>query len=191
MQDPDQHTYRRHRAHGSWGRLFGMVATSTVVMFFLMYQLVHDLDHATFSLNRLMAALVMGCVMTGIMLIFMWDMYRDTGAKLIVLVSAAVLGAALLIANRAQVLVTDQTFLAAMIPHHSIAINNASKAALRDPRVRRLADAIIEGQMREITEMTALMADIRRNGPRGDAPLPPVPAVVTPEMEAAAKAALR
>ena len=34
--------------------------TSTVVMFFLMYQLVYSLDHALFSLNRLMASLIMG-----------------------------------------------------------------------------------------------------------------------------------
>ena len=41
----------------SWGRFAAMIATSTVVMFLLMYQLVYSLDHALFSLNRLMASL--------------------------------------------------------------------------------------------------------------------------------------
>ncbi|MCL7751168.1 hypothetical protein LV475_06115 [Guyparkeria hydrothermalis] len=35
----------------SWGRFAAMIATSTVIMFFLMYQLVFSLDHATFSMN--------------------------------------------------------------------------------------------------------------------------------------------
>ena len=71
----------------------------------------------------------------------------------------------------------------AMIPHHSIAINNASKAAIRDPRVRKLADGIIASQVREIREMKLLIDDIERNGRRGDTPLPARPAVVTPDME--------
>jgi hypothetical protein len=69
-----------------------------------------------------------------------------------------------------------------MIPHHSIAINNARRAAISDPRVRALADAIIEGQVREIAEMKLLLQDIERNGERGTMPLPPVPADVTPDM---------
>ena len=33
----------------SWGRFGAMIAISTFVMFFLMYQLIYSLDHATFS----------------------------------------------------------------------------------------------------------------------------------------------
>jgi len=43
----------------SWGRFAAMIGTSTFIMFFLMYQLVYTFDHATFSLNRLLASLVM------------------------------------------------------------------------------------------------------------------------------------
>ena len=46
----------------SWGRFSAMIAASTVIMFFLMYQLVYSPDHAMFSLNRLMASLIMGGV---------------------------------------------------------------------------------------------------------------------------------
>ena len=41
----------------SWGKFVAMIATSTFIMFFLMYQLVYSLDHATFSRNRLVASL--------------------------------------------------------------------------------------------------------------------------------------
>lgn len=167
----------------SWGRFAAMIATSTVVMFFLMYQLVYSLDHALFSLNRLMASLIMGCVMAVIMLGFMWSMYEGRRAKVAIVAGAAVLGALLLFMNRAQTLVDDTTFMRAMIPHHSIAINNATKARISDPRVRTLADEIIASQVREIAEMKLLIADIERNGGRGGQPLPPRPAVVTPDMQ--------
>ncbi|HLQ18955.1 MAG TPA: hypothetical protein VK146_08240 [Tabrizicola sp.] len=57
-----------------------MILTSTVVMIVLMYQLVYDWDHVFFSLNRLVASMVMGCVMVVIMLGFMWPMYKGIGA---------------------------------------------------------------------------------------------------------------
>src|SRR3546814_17606180 len=70
----------------------------------------------------------------------------------------------------------------ATIPHHSIAINNARRADISDPRVRDLADEIIASQMREIAEMKLLIQDIDRNGERGTAPLPARHAKVTPDM---------
>ena len=166
-----------------WGRFAAMVITSTVVMFFLMYQLVYSLDHATFSRNRLVATLVMGSVMAVIMLAFMWSMYKGTGAKVSVIVGAAVLGVILLWVNRTQALIDDEAFMRSMIPHHSIAINNARKASISDPRVRELADQIIQSQVREIAEMKLLLQDIERNGERGTTELPPRSTEITPEME--------
>ena len=174
-----------------WGKFVAMIATSTVVMFFLMYQLVYSLDHALFSVNRLMASLIMGCVMAVIMLGFMWSMYEGRRKKIAILAVATVLGVLLLYMNRAQTLVTDTTFMRAMIPHHSIAINNASKARISDPRVRELADEIIASQVREIGEMKLLIADIERDGERGERPLPPRPAVLTPDMESEIQEAVR
>ena len=75
--------------------------------------------------------------------------------------------------------------------HHSIAINNARKSAIHDPRVRGLADQIIASQVREIREMKLLLADIDQNGRRGAIPLPPRPAELTPEREAKARALVR
>lgn len=166
----------------SWGRFAAMIATSTFIMFFLMYQLVYVTDHAMFSLNRLVASLVMGCIMTIVMLSFMWSMYKGKGTKIAVLVVAALLGALLLFANRSQSLIVDVNFMKSMIPHHSIAINNARKASISDPRVRELADQIIKSQVREIAEMKLLLDDIARNGERGGERLPARSTEITPEM---------
>ena len=166
-----------------WGKFAAMIATSTLIMFFLMYQLVYEADHATFSVNRLVASLAMGAVMTVVMLGFMWPMYEGQGVKIAVVAGAAVLAIALLYVNRSQAVIEDTRFMKSMIPHHSIAINNARKADIRDPRVRTLADEIIAAQVREIRTMKLLIEDIERNGRRGDAPLPPRAAVLTPDME--------
>jgi len=50
----DQH--KQHQEMG-WSRFAAMIAASTVLMFFLMYQLVYSIDHALFSVNRLIASL--------------------------------------------------------------------------------------------------------------------------------------
>ncbi len=173
----------KHMMHGSYTRFAAMIATSTFIMFFLMYQLVYETDHLMFSVNRLIAAMVMGAVMAVVMLGFMWSMYEGKGAKIGILAGAALLGVILLFVNRAQSLIDDTRFMKAMIPHHSIAINNSRKADIRDPRVRKLADEIIASQVREISEMKLLIEDIDRNGRRGDIQLPARPAVVTPDME--------
>jgi uncharacterized protein (DUF305 family) len=51
----------------------------------------------------------------------------------------------------------------AMIPHHSIAILTSERASITDPRVRKLADGIIETQRKEIKEMEALIAELQQN----------------------------
>lgn len=175
----------------SWGRLAAMVSASTVIMFFLMYQLVYRWEHAYFSINRLMASLVMDCVMTALMLGFMWSMYEGQKTKLLVLLGS-ILGAVMLLAlNRNQSLVSDTSYMRSMIPHHSIAINNSRKAEISDPRVRRLADQIIRSQVQEIREMELLIADIERNGSRGTTGLPAAPAELTASAERGGRAASR
>ena len=175
-----------------WGRFAAMIAVSTLVMFPLMYQLVYEPSHATFSLTRLVSSVVMGCVMAAIMLGFMWKMYEGQGTKLAVLSGSILLGVVTLAVNRQQTLIGDVDFMRSMIPHHSIAINNARKADLRDPRVRALADEIIAAQVKEIAEMKMLVADIQANGKRGDGSrLPARSAALTPDLKAEAEAAVR
>lgn len=175
----------------SWGRFFAMIASSTIIMFFLMYQLIYTLDHAMFSINRFFSSLVMACVMTVVMLSFMWSMYQGRVIKITILVVSVGAFVSLLYLNRSQAMVSDVSFMKSMIPHHSIAINNARKAAIRDPRVRKLADGIIEAQVREIAEMNLLITDIQRHGARGNAPLEPRAAEVTTDMEDQIREAVR
>lgn len=52
------------------------------------------------------------------------------------------------------------SYMKAMIPHHSIAILTSERARITDPRVRKLADQIIESQRKEIADMKALIEDI-------------------------------
>lgn len=175
----------------TWSRFAGMIAASTIIMFFFMYQLVYSFDHAMFSVNRLIASLVMGCVMAIVMLSFMWPMYKGMRTKIVVLLLASSIGVILLFTNRSQLLIDDVSFMESMIPHHSIAINSSRKADISDPRVRKLADEIIKAQVREIAEMKLIMNDIARNGERGGTSLPPTSTEITPEMERQIKKAVQ
>jgi len=65
---------------------------------------------------------------------------------------------------RSQATIGDESWMSAMIPHHSIAILTSERANIDDRRVRELADSIIEAQRREIREMKWLLDDIRANG---------------------------
>ena len=189
----DEHKTDEHRQMMamSWTRFVAMIGTSTFIMFFLMYQLIYSMDHALLSVNRLVASLVMGCVMSVVMLSFMWSMYGGRSVKIAVLMGATVGAVILLTVNRTQALISDVAFMKSMVPHHSIAINNARKATITDPRVRKLADGIIESQVREIAEMKLLIEDINGEGTRGTNRLPPRSAQVTPEMEPQIREAVR
>ena len=194
-QDHAQHgsggDQMNHQMKMGWGMFAAMIATSTVIMFFLMYQLIYSFDHFMFSTNRMVSALIMGATMTVVMLGFMWSMYRGTGTKVAVLVGAIIIGVALLFVNRSQTLNGDVRFMKSMIPHHSIAVNNARRSEISDPRVRKLADEIIRSQISEINQMKLLIEDIKRNGERGDKPLPPRTVEVTPDMLPEIRSAVR
>lgn len=151
--------------HGSYGRFFLMIATSVVVMFLLMYLHSYQLlDHAWFSETRLFMALIMGAGMIVVMLSFMLGMYSDRKMNVAIYVGAALLFAASLWLVRSQTTVSGVDYMEGMIPHHSIAILTSERAQIDDPRVRELADRIIEAQRKEIREMEWLIADIRDNG---------------------------
>ena len=124
-------------------RLGAMIATSTVVMYALMYLNTYAWGRVFFSETRLWMALVMGTTMVMIMLAFMQGMYRSRAIDLAIFGAAAVVFAASLWIVRSQVLMDDRDFMRAMIPHHSIAILTSERARITDPRARKLADEII------------------------------------------------
>jgi hypothetical protein len=137
-----------------------MISISTALMWALMYANVYSVDHLFWSETRLYMALLMGAIMLLVMLAFMRGMYPSRAANAgLVGVAVVVFGVALYLV-RSQVLVEDVAWMKAMIPHHSIAILTSERARLTDPRVRELAQEIVESQRREIAQMRALVAEI-------------------------------
>lgn len=158
----------------SYARFGAMIATSTVVMFGLMYLNTYAVGHVRFSETRLFMALLMGAVMAVIMIGFMWKMYKGARTKAAILGASVLVFAGSLWLVRSQETIGDVAYMKAMIPHHSIAIMTSRRAHIRDPRVRDLADRIIAAQEREIAEMDRLIADLKASPPAADAPdLPP------------------
>lgn len=144
----------------SYLRFAAMIATSTVVMFGLMYLNTYAWDHVFFSETRVFMALYMGAAMAVIMLSFMLGMYRSKAANLSIYIVALLVFCVSLWLLRSQDTVQDAEWMRAMIPHHSIAILTSERAELSDPRVQDLAGRIIATQRAEIAEMKALIADI-------------------------------
>lgn len=143
-----------------------MIVVSSVLMFFLMYLNTYQLSHVWFSQTRMFMTFIMAGSMALVMLLFMRHMYKDKIANLaIVFVSIALMGLGLWLV-RSQATVNDVSWMKAMIPHHSIAILTSGRANIVDPRVRKLADEIIEAQRREIMVMESLINDVG-NQPSG------------------------
>ncbi|WP_323801342.1 DUF305 domain-containing protein, partial [Parasphingorhabdus sp.] len=109
-------------------RFIAMIATSTLVMFGLMYLNTYALDHVYFSETRTWMALYMGGAMAIIMLLFMLGMYSDKRKNAMILVGALALFAGSLYLVRSQDTISDQAWQKAMIPHHSIAILTSERA---------------------------------------------------------------
>ena len=167
MNSDDTHQGGHMKNSGGYGRFFAMIGTSTVVMYGLMYLNTYALDHIFFSQTRMWMALYMGAVMAVIMLAFMLGMYANRKTNIAIFAGAAIAFAAGVYLVRSQDTVGDVAWMKAMIPHHSIAILTSERANISEPRVRALADAIINAQRAEIAEMKIYIADIEAGG---DAP---------------------
>jgi FlaA1/EpsC-like NDP-sugar epimerase len=146
-------------------KFLAMIATSIVVMYLLTYLNSYQIiDHAWFSETRAFMALIMGAAMMIIMLAFMLKRYKDRRVNVAIFIGAALLLLFSVWLVRSQATVTGVDYMEAMIPHHTIAILTSERAGIDDPRVRELAEEIIEAQRREIKEMEWLIEDIRSNG---------------------------
>ncbi len=157
----------------SYWRFAAMIATSTVVMFGLMYLSTYAFDHVFWSETRAWMALLMGATMAVIMLSFMLAMYSKRALNIGIFIGAAVVFALSLWLVRSQTTVDDVDYMKAMIPHHSIAILTSERAQISDPRVRELADEIIAAQRREIAEMKHLISELEES--RADREVEPAP----------------
>lgn len=141
-------------------RFAAMIATSTLVMFGLMYLNTYQGSHIFFSETRAYMALLMGATMAIVMLAFMQGMYKNKKVNAGIFIGAFLVFGLSLWLVRSQATVDQVSWMKAMIPHHSIAILTSERANITDPQVRELADEIIEAQRREIAEMKALIEEL-------------------------------
>ena len=148
----------------SYWKFAAMIATSTVVMFGLMYLNTYLATHVFWSETRAYMAILMGATMAIVMLAFMMSMYPSKAVNMGIFAGAALVFAGSLWLVRSQTTVSDTSYMRAMIPHHSIAIMTSSRANIEDARVRKLADEIIFAQDKEIAEMRYLIDSIERHG---------------------------
>jgi FlaA1/EpsC-like NDP-sugar epimerase len=152
-------------SHGSYLKFFVMIGASMVIMYLLTYLNSYQIiEHAHFSETRLYMTTLMGGAMMAIMLFFMLGMYKNSKANSAIFVAAGLLMLLSIWLVRSQITVNGVDYMEAMIPHHSIAILTSERAGIEDPRVRELADQIIEAQRKEIKEMEWLIDDIKTNG---------------------------
>lgn len=144
-----------------YGKFLGMIITSAVLMYGVMFLNTYELDHVLFSEMRVYMTILSTCVMAVVMLGFMLHMLKDKK------INMAIVGVSLLVfiasfyLMRNQTTIDDVDYMQGMIPHHSIAILTSKRANIEDERVRKLADGIIEAQEKEIKEMKELIEDIR------------------------------
>lgn len=137
-----------------------MIASSTLVMFVLMYLNTFALEHVFYSETRVYMAVLMGAAMAVLMMLWMWGMYPRRAWNLAILAGAVAIFAGSLWLVRSQATVSGASYMRAMIPHHSIAIMTSERAGLKDARVRRLAEEIAAAQRKEIAEMRYLVAEV-------------------------------
>ncbi|MDX9992799.1 MAG: DUF305 domain-containing protein [Anaerolineales bacterium] len=154
-----------HNSKKNYLKLFLMVGTSMLVMFFLMYLNSYQIiAHARFSETRLFMTMIMGSAMLIVMLLFMRGMYPNSKLNAVIFAGAGLMLLLSIWLVRSQATVTGTDYMEGMIPHHSIAILTSKRAQIEDPRVRKLADEIIAAQEKEIQEMEWLIEDIKANG---------------------------
>jgi hypothetical protein len=165
----------------SYWRFGAMIATSTVVMFVLMYLNTYALEHVFWSETRTYMALLMGATMAVIMLGYMLSMYSSRAINAAIFAGSVIVFAVSLWLVRSQETVQDRSFMAAMIPHHSIAIMTSQRSELTDARVQKLAREIELAQNREVAEMRFLIAELDRGGDVGEIYEDPPPEVGTIE----------
>jgi hypothetical protein len=163
LRAPLIHLFMEGNPMNGYARFAAMILTSTVIMFGLMYLNTYSFEHVYFSETRTFMAIYMGAVMAIVMLAFMQGMYKNRTVNLMIFVGAAVVFGLALWLVRSQKTVDQVSWMKAMIPHHSIAILTSERASITDPRVRKLADGIIETQRKEIKEMEALIAELQQN----------------------------
>jgi hypothetical protein len=146
----------------SYKKFLLMLLVSFMFMYGIMFLNIVELDHFYFSINRIYMALLMASVMAVIMMAMMYKMYPDKKRNNIIMIISLVVFGFILAGIRTQTPISDVQYMKAMIPHHSSAILTSENTNIKDPEVRKLADGIIEAQVKEIAEMKAILKRLEK-----------------------------
>ena len=149
---------KEHSENNNYTTFILMLVASFIAMYVTMYLNTYTMDHVYLSLTRF----YMTCLGISAMAVIMWvamrKMYQNRKKNIAILLGGLILFVGALGLVRAQSpVVGDLLWLKAMIPHHSIAILTSSRADIKDPEVRKLADEIIEAQEQEIAEIKEMI----------------------------------
>ncbi|WP_414839513.1 DUF305 domain-containing protein [Carnobacterium sp. TMP28] len=141
-------------------KFLGMILTSSILMYGVMYLNTYQLDHVFFSEMRLYMTILSTCVMAIVMLLFMLNMLKNKKANTAIVMTSIVIFSLSFFLMRNQTTIDEVDYMQGMIPHHSIAILTSERADIKDPRVKKLADDIIKAQKKEIEEMKQLIEEL-------------------------------
>lgn len=134
-----------------------MLICSGISMYVTMYFNTYEFGHIYFSWTRMYMTFIGVGGMAIVMFLFMRKMYRDKIKNASIIIGSVLLIFISTYLVRQQLPISDVKWMKAMIPHHSIAVLTSSRAQLKDPEVKRLAEQIIKAQEREITEMKRMI----------------------------------
>ena len=142
-----------------------MLTGSFIAMYMTMYLNTYAWDHVYFSLTRFYMTCLGVSAMAIIMFVAMRGMYQNKKKNIgIVLGSVMLFAGALTLVRMQRPIVGDVLWMEAMIPHHSIAILTSSRAEIKDPEAKKLAEDIIEAQAKEIAQMKKIIYRLENEG---------------------------
>ena len=153
-----EHNHSRQPNH--YVLLAVMAFLSFLAMYALMYAMVDSLANVYMSLNQVYMAALMAAPMVVIELIVMRMMYKDARLNGLIIAASVIAGVAMFIFIRQQTGIGDRQFVRSMIPHHGGAILMCRNASLNDPELKALCQEIVEGQQREIDQMTVKLSQL-------------------------------
>ncbi len=149
--------------HGmSLGKLLLMGAIHLPIMYLVMFTMIDGLGHFRNNLNMAYMAVMMTAPMLLIEAVLMGKMYPNKRGLAAIAASGVIAFVLFFAFMRQQTAIGDVQFLKSMIPHHSGAILMCREAALEDPEIKALCEAIVAAQREEIRQMDRILVRLNR-----------------------------
>ena len=139
-----------------------MLLCSAISMYITMYFNTYESSHVYFSWTRMYMTLIGVGGMAIVMFLFMRTMYTNKIKNAAIIIGSLLVMTISTLLVRQQVPIGDVKWMRAMIPHHSIAILTSSRADIKDPEVKKLAEDIIKAQEKEIAEMKKMIERLEK-----------------------------